>query len=148
MADWRDARASERSERATRSETHATRGSGHSSRARPFALARIARLNKVARILDIGGAREIPFTRVSAQVRLQTLLAREHPVAVGALDATRRRTALLHEIRQCVGARPAAPVALGTVAGDRSAARATAARVQASDVPLPILRRGARAART
>jgi len=54
---------------------------------------------------------------VSAQVRLQTLLAREHPVAVGTLDAARRRTALLHEIRECVGARPTAPVAFGAVAG-------------------------------
>lgn len=96
---------------------------------------------------DNGGAKEIPFTRVSAQVRLKALLAREDPAAVGALDATRRRTALLHEIRECVGARPAAPVALATVAGGRPAVRATAARIQTGDMLLPVLRRGARAAR-
>lgn len=39
------------------------------------------------------------ITGVGAQVRLQTLLAREHPVAEFALDVARRRAALHHEIR-------------------------------------------------
>lgn len=75
-------------------------------------------------------------------MRLQTLLTREHPAAVFALDVARRRASLHHEIRESVGAWPTATVAL------ESDAFSVTLRPDATARTYAVLGRRARAART
>lgn len=95
-------------------------------------------------VLRDGGISKL-ITGVGAQMRLQTLLTREHPAAVLALDVTRRRASLHHEIRESVGARPTATVALEPGAFPVTPGSDATARAHAV---LPVFRRGTRAART